>query len=148
MSCPDCRKKAVSKSAMRVAERLYSESTDFRKSVDLAQCYLCAKKHIVAAKTLFREYHTGYSDHLKNLIDSLRVAEDKVREAFIKWQDIMGELNMAEAELLGGSDEYMDPEHIKVANLIRDERIRLSDDTLYKPVFDELLVRVQLLQYV
>lgn len=147
MSCTNCRKSALSRSAVRVAERLHSESAEFRKSVNLAQCYLCAKKHIVAAKTLFREYHTGYSDHLKNLIDSLRVAEDNVREAFIKWQDIMGELNMAEAELLGGSDEYMDPEHIEVANLIRDERIRLSDDTLYKPDFDELLVRVQLLQF-
>ena len=146
MPCLSCNKPKITRRSVSYAERLESESIDFVKSVGLARCYLCAKKHIVAAKTLFREYHTGYSDHIKNLIDSLRVAEDKIREAFIQWQDIMGELNMAEAELLGGREE-LDQRHIEVANAIRSERIKLSDNTLYVPNFDELLVSVQLLQY-
>lgn len=114
----------------------------------LQQCYLCAKKHIAAAKILFREYHTGYSGHLKNLINSLKVSEESVREAFICWQDIMAELNMAESELLGrdANGDTIDDKHIQTANLIRSERIRLSDDTLYVPDFDKLLVEVHILQ--
>lgn len=115
------------------------------KQMDLSQCYLCAKKHIVAAKILFREYHTGYPNHIKNLINSLKVSERMVRDAFIKWQDIMGEMNMGEAELLGNED--MDDKHIELANKIRDERIKLSDDPLYVPKFNDLLVAIHELQF-
>lgn len=121
-----------------------SEVVSHAKRLKLGQCYLCAKKHIVAAKILFREYHTGYPNHIKNLINSLKVSEDAVREAFIKWQDIMGEMNMGEAELLGNED--MDDKHIELANKIRDERIKLSDDPLYVPKFNDLLVAVHTLQ--
>lgn len=118
------------------------------KVIGLERCYLCAKKHVVAAKTLFREFHTGYSNHIKNLINSLRISEDKVREAFILWQDIMGELNMGEAELLGNSEQpTIDAEHVRIANLVRQERIRLSDDPLYVPKFDDLLVAIHTLQF-
>ena len=117
--------------------------------MDLEQCYLCAKKHISAAKILFREYHTGYPAHVKNLINSMRISEDEIRCAFLLWQDIMAELNMGEAELLGKdeSSDSMDDDHVKLANKIRDQRIRLSDDPLYVPDFDSLLVDIHILQF-
>lgn len=121
-----------------------SDVVEYAKQLDLPRCYLCAKKHISAAKTLFREYHTGYPNHIKNLMNSLRISEELIRSAFIKWQDIMGELNMAEAELLGNAG--MDEPHIALANKIRDERIKLSDEPLYVPNFDDLLVAVHKLQ--
>ena len=151
MSCTTCVKGKLKlpvglgpAAVYRDAVRLSSDSAEYAAIVDLERCYLCAKKHIVAAKILFQEYHTGYSNHIKNLINSLRVSEEEVRDAFLKWQRIMGELNMGEAELLGNSE--IDEEHIKLANRIRDERIKLSDDTLYVPNFDDLLVAVQLLE--
>lgn len=148
MACTDCAAKRKQSTASNWhVKSTVEDSAAFIKSVNLARCYLCAKKHISAAKILFKEYHTGYSDHIKNLMESLRVAEDKVREAFILWQDIMGQLDMAEVELVGMPDlDKIDPDHVRVANLIRSERINLSDNVFYKPDFDSLLVEVQLLQ--
>lgn len=139
MAC-NCKKRTEK----NMTHNIDSEVVAHAKQMNLTQCYLCAKKHIVAAKILFREYHTGYPNHIKNLINSLKVSEDAVREAFIKWQDIMGEMNMGEAELLG--NEEMDSKHIEMANKIRDERIKLSDDPLYVPKFNYLLVEIHKLQ--
>lgn len=117
--------------------------------IDLVQCYLCAKKHIMRAAIFFEEYHTGYSDRAKRLIESLKVSEDEVKSAFKLWQRIMGELNMAEGELLGNdaNSNTMDAKHVALANKIRDERLKLSDNPLYVPDFDELAFEVHVLQF-
>lgn len=118
-------------------------------AVNLKQCYLCAKKHISRAQILFEEYHTGYPEHIKNLIESLRVAEKDVRQAFLLWQRIMGHLDMAAAELLGKNvnEHTMDVTHVRVANLIRNERLGISDNPQYVPDFDKMLVAIQELQF-
>lgn len=117
--------------------------------IGLEQCYLCAKKHVERAKDFFEEYHTKYPSHIKNLIESARVAEIDVRRAFLVWQRIMGQMNMGEGELLGKDLNAltMRKEHIDLANKIREERIKLSDDPLYSPDFDTLLVEIHLLQH-
>lgn len=119
------------------------------REINLEQCYLCAKKHVERARDFFEEYHTGYPDHMKNLIESVHVAEMDVRKAFIQWQRIMGQLNMGEGELLGrdANQLTMRTEHIALANKIREERLHLSDDPLYVPNFDDLLVEIHLLQH-
>lgn len=116
---------------------------------DLPQCYLCAKKHLQRAKKNFEEYHTGYPDHVKNLIFSTRVAEDNIKEAFIKWMDIQGDLDMAACELLGHelNPEHVAESHINIANAIRDVRLAIQDDPLYCPDFDKLLIDIHILQY-
>lgn len=119
------------------------------REINLEQCYLCAKKHVERAKDFFEEYHTGYPDHIKNLIESVQIAEQDVMRAFLLWQRIMGQLNMGEGELLGNDANHlkMRAEHITLANKIRDERLHLSDDPLYVPKFDDLLVEIHLLQH-
>lgn len=119
------------------------------REIDLEQCYLCAKKHVERAKDFFEEYHTKYPDHIKNLIQSIRVAEQDVMRAFLLWQRVMGQMNMGEGELLGNDLNrlVMRGEHIALANKIRNERIKLSDDPLYSPDFDSLLVDIHILQF-
>lgn len=119
------------------------------KEINLEQCYLCAKKHVSRARDFFEEYHTKYPDHIKNLIESVRVAEQDVMRAFLLWQRVMSQMNMGEGELLGNDLNRltMRREHIALANKIRDERIKLSDDPLYSPDFDTLLVEIHLLQH-
>lgn len=167
MSCANCSKQTttptdsvssarhpVSATAKRGAVRtLLAKHKDAvladATAMDLKQCYLCAKKHLSAAKILFREYHNGYSAHIKNLINSMRVSEDQVRSAFLKWQDIMAELNMAENELLGNDGTTLNllDDHLTIASRIRAERLALSDSTTYVPRFDDLLVMVHELQF-
>lgn len=118
--------------------------------VDLPQCYLCAKKHLGEAWVYFEELHTGYPDRKIILVESFRVAEDAVRGAFILWQKVLMHLAMAGAELIGRRGEIEEEllsQHVEVANKIRDERIKLQDNPLYVPKFDDLLVEVQKLQY-
>ena len=116
---------------------------------DLANCYLCTKKHIVRAQILHEEVLTGYPEHVRNLISSLKVAEKEVNEAFLKWQRCMGHLNMAEAELLGNrlSAESMNKKHRALANEIRDERLKVSEDPNYPADYDTLLTKVHQLQF-
>jgi hypothetical protein len=80
---------------------------------------------------------------------SVRVAEDKVKEAFLLWQKTMAQLNMGEGELLGkeANKLTMSEEHKSLANRIRTERLRLSDDPLYVPDFGQLLADIHILQY-
>jgi hypothetical protein len=122
---------------------------DAAKELALDQCYLCAKKHIGRAQSFFEEYHTGYDDRVKRLIESLRVAEGQIQEAFLLKERTQAQLDMAAGELLGGTPggSVIDAEHVRVANLIRDERLNLQDDSLYVPNFDKMLIEVQKLQY-
>lgn len=117
--------------------------------VGLKQCYLCTKKHLAEAQILFTEYHTGYPDYIKNLIESVRVAETDIRKAFLTWQKIMAQMNMSEIELLGKDANVlsMKKEHVVLANKIREERLKLSDNPLYSPDFDKLLLDVHILQH-
>jgi hypothetical protein len=126
-----------------------NESEEEAATIALKQCYLCAKKHIARAQEFFQEYHTGYPDHIKNLTDSVRVAELDIRKAFLLRQRIMAQLNMGEGELLGNDANAlsMREEHLSLANRIRDDRLKLSDDPLYSPNFDQLLVDINILQY-
>ena len=117
--------------------------------IDLPSCYECVKKHLNRAMIFFEEYHTGYSQHEKNLMNSLKVAEGKVREAFLLWQKTQGQLDMASGELLGNAlnKDTMNRRHVQLANDIRNVRLQLAQDPLAVPEFDELLIRVQKLEY-
>lgn len=117
--------------------------------VDLTSCYECAKKHISRAQILFEEYHTGYPDHIKNLMNSMRVAESEINKAFQLWQKVQAHLDMASAEFLGNDTtaETMQRAHIQLANDIRDVRLKLAQNPLYIPKFDALLTRVQQFEY-
>lgn len=140
-------------SAIKTTKIIQNKSTadllQDAREINLEQCYLCAKKHIERAKDFFEEYHTGYPDHVKNLIESVQIAERDVMRAFLLWQRIMGQMNMGEGELLGKNANQlkMKSAHITLANKIRDERLHLSDDPLYVPNFDDLLVEIHLLQH-
>ena len=114
---------------------------------DLPQCYECAKKHLSRAQIFFEEYHTGYPQHIKNLMCSLRVAEDEVRQAYLDWCKILAHLDMAANELLGKDVNglKLKKQHIDLAAKIREVRLNLGSDPLYVPDFDSLLVSVQLL---
>lgn len=118
-------------------------------SMDLKQCYECAKKHVARAQILFEEYHTGYPQHIKNLMLSLKVAEADVKKAFLKWQRVQAHLDMSANELLGNeaNSPTMDTRHLEVARKIREVRIDLNTDPLYVPDFNSLLVAIQLLEY-
>lgn len=118
-------------------------------SINLKQCYECAKKHVSRAKEEFKEYHTGYPEHIKNLMMSMRVAEADIRGAFLKWCEVQAQLDMGAGELLGRdiNGDTMKFSHVKVAKAIRKERLQLNTDPLYVPDFDELLVQIQLLEH-
>lgn len=126
-----------------------SEAVEEASSIDLEQCYLCTLKHISRAQVFFEEYHTGYTDRAKRLIQSLRIGEGSIKQAFLLWCRIQAQLDMASGELLGDSKQArsIDKQHIEVANRIREERLLFQDDPLYVPNFDELLIAVQALMY-
>lgn len=117
--------------------------------IDIISCYECVKKHIGRAQAFFEEYHTGYSVHIKNLMNSLKVAEEEVQRAFLLWQKTQAQLDMASGELLGNdlNEDTMSRDHIQLANDIRAARLRLNQDPLYVPNFDVMLLRVQLLEF-
>lgn len=146
MGC-NCHKKTETKAqAVNTTPLLVvAEAAD----VGLPQCYECAKKHLSRAKEEFKEYHTGYPQHIKNLIQSVRAAENDVREAFLKWNEIQAQLDMSAGEFLGRdvNKEKLKAEHIAIANDIRLERLRLNENPNYIPRFDDLLVRIQVLEY-
>ena len=159
MSC-NCTKNKMTKTAAKqskdspkttaVEESKESVVVEEAFDIDLPQCYLCAKKHIGQAMIYWEEFHTGYPERTRRLVESLRVAEHAVRNAFVAWQKALAHLAMAGAELIGRHgdlQDYLLPEHIRVANLIRDERVKLQDNPTYSPDFEKLLVEIQLLQY-
>ena len=116
--------------------------------VPLPQCYMCAKKHLSRAQIYFEELHTGYDDRIKLLMHSMRVAEAEVRKAFSLYYKAQAHMDMSAGELLGSDPgASISSEHVKVANDIRSERLKLQDDPLYVPDFDRLLLDIQLLQY-
>ena len=116
---------------------------------DLPQCYECAKKHLSRAQIFFEEYHTGYPQHIKNLMCSLRVAEEEVRRAYLNWCRILAHLDMAANELLGNDVNglRLQKRHIDLACKIREVRLNLSADPLYIPDFDTLLTSTQALMF-
>ena len=140
MGC-NCRKQ-------RNANKVPDSITE-AKDIDLPRCYECAKKHLSRAKEEFKEYHTGYPQHVKNLIQSSRAAESDIRGACLKWMEIQAQLDMSSGELLGrdvnGSELHT--EHIQLANKIREERIKFNDNPFYIPQFDELLLSIHVLEY-
>jgi hypothetical protein len=116
---------------------------------DLPQCYECAKKHLGRAQIFFEEYHTGYPQHIKNLMCSLQVAEDEVRRAYLNWCRILAHLDMAANELLGNdiNGKRLKKDHVDLAAKIREARLNLGSDPLYVPDFGELLTAIQKLEY-
>lgn len=151
MGC-SCRKTNVMKTPstpIEVTEASPEITIAEARSIGLNQCYECAKKHLSRAKEEFREYHTGYSNHIKNLIQSVHAAEEEVRKAFLKWAEVQAQLDMSAGELLGRDANFnkLCREHIQLANSIRTERLKLSSNPLYIPDFDNLLVQIQVLEY-
>lgn len=140
---------SINKSAAIEAMKTQLASAEATDGISLPQCYLCAKKHISRAQLYFEEYHTGYPERLKILIQSLRVAEAKINEAFQKYCKTLSHLDMAAGELLGNNAHgtTIDKKHVDLANSIREERLKFQDDPLYVPDFEKLLTETQLLQY-
>lgn len=147
MSCA-CRKTAkVSGEEVPHASIAAPEAEN--KSYDLPQCYECTKKHLARAQIFFEEYHTGYPDHIKNLMCSMRVAEAEVRKAFLIWNKTQAHLDMAANELLGRevNGKRLSQDHLALACDIRNQRVELANNPLFIPKFDDLLIAVQKLEY-
>lgn len=136
----------ASVSAIEVKEVSAQEAAT---EIALEQCYLCAKKHVGRAQIFFEEYHTGYSDRDKRLIESLQITEDTVKAAFLLKEKVQAHLDMGSGELVGHSTDggVVDDMHIQVANAIRNERLKLQDNPMYVPNFEGMLVSIQQLQY-
>lgn len=117
--------------------------------IDLEQCYLCAKKHIGRAQQFFEEYHTGYPEHIKNLVDSLFDTETDVYKAFQLWQKTQSQMDMSAGELLGNKlgSRTLKQDHVSLAAKIREERLKFDKDPLYVPDFDNLKYRIHRLQH-
>lgn len=145
MSCRNCNRSKAQSSVHRSKSAAAQEAL----AIGLPQCYECARKHLSRAKEEFKEFHTGYPTHIKNLILSMRVAETEVRKAYLAWCEIQAQLDMGAGELLGtdANGVHMWDTHVDLANAIRNERVKLSADPLYVPNFDELLVRLQVITY-
>lgn len=147
MSCA-CRKSKQNASGepeQASAEVAVKEAVE----VDLPQCYECAKKHLARAQIFFEEYHTGYPDHIKNLMCSMRVAEKQIRSAYLAWNKVQAHMDMSANELLGreANKNKLSQAHVALACDIRNERVRLAEDPLYIPSFDRLLLSIQQLAY-
>ena len=118
--------------------------------IGLKQCYLCAKKHLGRAQAFFEEYHTGYPDHLKNLVDSLFDAHTAVYKAFQLWQRVQNQMDMSAGELLGNklTGRTLHKDHIELAAEIRAERLKFDENPLYVPDFDGLRYKIHRLQHI
>lgn len=149
-NCNKSRKvKTVNSATQEISATESSNSIREALEINLKQCYECAKKHVSRAKEEFKEYHTGYPQHIKNLMMSLKVAENDVRQAFLKWCEVQAQLDMGAGELLGNGESatLTKQSHVALANAIRKERLQLNENPLYIPDFDELLVQIQLLEF-
>lgn len=124
---------------------LKSPDKPVSSELPLPRCFLCAMKHLMRAKILFEEYYTGYPSYIKLMMNTLAVAEGKVRSAFLLYQQVQAHLDMSASELIGHTDPLSD-EIIQVANEIRDARIRLNTAPLFVPNFDTLCIRLQTLK--
>ena len=149
MACTCTKIKNKQPSSGPVPKSPVIDSVVEARSINLAQCYECAKKHLSRAKEEFKEYHTGYPTHIKNLMQSIRVTEAEVRRAFLKWEEIQGQLDMSAGELLGREVNELDLKdaHIQLANKIRIERLKFNENPMYIPDFDQLLVDIHYLEY-
>lgn len=132
-------------------ERIESEIIAVAEAMDinLEQCYLCAKKHIGRAQQFFEEYHNGYPDHVKNLVDSFFDAESDIYKAFQLWQKTQSQLDMSAGELLGNNigGRTLKQDHVSLAAEIREERLKFDQNPLYVPNFDDLKYRIHRLQH-
>lgn len=138
---------AVGKSKEQLAAEVNAVAESF--DIGLSQCYLCAKKHIGRARQFFEEYHNGYPDHIKNLVDTLFEAESDVYEAFQLWQSVQDQMDMSAGELLGNrrGGRSLKQDHIDLAALIRKERLKFDQNPLYVPNFAELKYKIHRLQH-
>jgi hypothetical protein len=116
--------------------------------IDLPQCYLCAKKHIGRAQQFFEEYHNGYPDHIRQLVDSMFEATSEVYRAFQLWEKTRSQMDMSAGELLGNSigGKTFNQAHVSLAAEIREERLKLEQNPLYVPDFDRLKYKIHVLQ--
>ena len=163
--CANKNKESAAKTIDTVVSNTASASTNSKKSVadikrevnavynafdiNLNSCYLCAKKHIGRAQQFFEEYHNGYPDHVKNLVDTLFDAESNVYKAFQLWQQTQSQMDMAAGELLGNQlgGRALAQDHVNVAVAIREERLKFDNNPLYVPNFDELRYKIHALQH-
>lgn len=157
MAC-GCRKKkeataviATLPASGKSNEQIVAEVNAVAESFDigLSQCYLCAKKHIGRARQFFEEYHNGYPDHIKNLVDTLFEAESDIYGAFQLWQSVQDQMDMAAGELLGNNKggRSLKQDHIDLAVMIRKERLKFDQNPLYVPNFEELKYKIHRLQH-
>lgn len=116
----------------------------------LTACFECCKKHITAAKVLYKEWIMGYPEHSNLTYSELTKANKAIEEGMIKYWDSLGELDMASRELIGDDFKSLDStfkvELIELANKIRAERILFQEDSTKVPNWDKLRVEVQKLQ--
>lgn len=116
--------------------------------IGLPSCYLCAKKHLGRAQAFFEEYKMGYPERIKSLVDTFFEMGSEIDKAFTLWQRIQNQMDMASGELIGADFDGKElPEaHVQLAEELREERLKLEENPLYKPRFDILRTKIHLLQ--
>ena len=145
MTCR-CRKNSVKSTAVNSAVTAVV-SPEQLCDPNLAQCFMCALKHLSTAWILFEEYKNGYPSYIKHLVQSIHVSEQRVRTAFQLYMKAQAHMNMAACELVGNAADELSNELIQVANEIRDARLKLEESPLYIPPFAQLLERIQKLRF-
>lgn len=101
-------------------------------------CYNCFRKHIGQAKVLWDEMRMGYPQHYEFVFAHMAEAEEEVWKVWDKWQDSLAQ--MAEA-----SDEIL-KFHEDLANEVREHRVQFESDPNYKPPFNELRRKSQVME--
>lgn len=115
----------------------------------LSNCFECAKKHIVRAKTLCNEFYLGYPEHIQLMFNQFTQANKDVEQAFVLYWDILGELDMSSCELVGqlvNLDSTYREQIIQLANKIRTARINYQENIQNIPDWNNLLIEIQLLK--
>ena len=114
----------------------------------LMSCTECVLKHLQRAKILYNEMLQGYPNYKEILLNEMTKSVDIYEAFYLKYWDILGELDMASNELIGdisSLDKSVAEGVINPANLIRKSRI---DFMLHNtpPHFSKLMLEIKKIQ--
>lgn len=116
---------------------------------DLESCVECSIKHLGRAKILCEEFLQGYPNYKTLLAKEMKKSTESMEVFYIKYWDILSQLDMASCELVGNIadlDKRVAVLLIDLANIIRKERIDfLIDGNI--PHFSKLMMEIKKLQF-
>ena len=115
----------------------------------LTNCFQCAKKHIVRAKTLYGELYLGYPKHIQLMFNQFTEANKVIEQAYVLYWDILGQLDMSSSQLVGQLIDLPSccrEQIIELANKIRTARINYQENVQNIPDWNKLLIEIQLLE--